>query len=394
MRLRNNLLYVSIALILLFTFTGFGQSQQPSSSQPVFPSAQAQQAPPQQQQPAQQPQTQQPAQPQQPEPGAPQNPPAQPQQGQQLPQPDRQNPGQPGQQGQGQEPSTDQSGTYHFIVETEEKVLYATVVDEKGRVVTDLDKNAFTVFENGVPQQIKLVQRKDVPVGLGIVIDNSGSMREKRDKVNIAALDLVKSSNPDDKVFVVNFNEEYYLDQEFTGSIPKLQEALENIVQRGGTALYDAVLASTKYLEDGSDWLEKQAHIQKKVLFVVTDGVDNSSRTSLEQMVRSLQGQNTPTIYTIGILDQEDRRKGKRALQAMAEQTGGLAFFPKDAAEVDEIARTVARDIRQQYVIVYKKKPGQDYRQIKVVANAPGHHNLQVRTQTGYYAGEKRASNQ
>ena len=125
---------------------------------------------------------------------------------------------------------------------------------------------------------------------------------------------------------------------------------------------------------------------------MVTDGVDNSSRESLEQTVRLLQSQNAPTIYTIGILDSEDRRKGKRPLQAMAEQTGGLAFFPKDASEVDEIARTVARDIRSQYVIVYKKQPGENYRQIKVIARAPGYHNLQVRTLTGYYAGQQRAS--
>jgi Ca-activated chloride channel family protein len=390
MRLRNNLFFAFFTVILLFVFTGFGQSGQTQPQQPVFPSAQ----------PQQQPAQQQPAQPQQQEPGAQSGQSSNPQpQGQQLPPPDRQNPGQPpqtqnqGQQGQGQEPTTGAGGIYVFRTETEEKVLYATVVDEKGRVVTDLDKTAFTVFENGVPQQIKLVQRKDVPVGLGIVIDNSGSMREKRDKVNIAALDLVKASNPDDQVFIVNFNEELYIDQEFTSSIPKMQEALENIVQRGGTALYDAVLASTKYLEDGSDWLDKKAHIQKKVLFVVTDGVDTASRNSLEQAVRQLQNQNAPTIYTIGILDKEDRRRGKRALEAMAEQTGGLAFFPKDATEVDEIARTVARDIRQQYVIVYKKKPGQDYRQIKVVAHAPGYHNLQVRTQTGYYAGEQRSAN-
>src|SRR5207302_5065085 len=129
-------------------------------------------------------------------------------------------------------------GVFTFKSQAEEVVLYATVVDEKGRIVTDLPKSAFTVYENGVPQPITHLERKDVPVGLGIVIDNSGSMREKRDKVNIAAVDLVKGSNPDDRVFVVNFNDDYFLDQELTGDVRKLQEALENIVQRGGTALY------------------------------------------------------------------------------------------------------------------------------------------------------------
>jgi len=311
------------------------------------------------------------------------------------------------QQGQGKEPTTTQEGGYVFHSEVEEVQLYATVVDDKGRIVTDLPgcgrgnnpcgpNGPFTVYQNGQPVQIKLVERRDVPVGLGIIIDNSGSMREKRDRVNIASLDLVKSSNPDDKVFVVNFNDTYYLDQDFTASIPQLKEALEKIESRGGTALYDAVVASADYLEKSSAQLETRDHIQKKAMFVVTDGEDNMSTESLEQTVRRLSDEKAPTVYTIGILDKEDRtRKAKRALQAMAEQTGGLAFFPKDASEVDDIARTVARDIRSQYVIVFKKPQGDStagYRQIKVVARAPGHKNLQVRTLSGYYAGTNRAS--
>ncbi|MBV8206522.1 MAG: VWA domain-containing protein [Acidobacteria bacterium] len=299
----------------------------------------------------------------------------------------------PGQQPQ--EP-TRQGDTFTFHKDVEEVVLYATVVDDKGHIITDLPKTAFSVFEDGQPREIKLVERKDVPVALGIVIDNSGSMREKRDRVNIAALDLVKASNPDDKVFVVNFNDSYYLDQDFTGNIPMLREALDKIESRGGTALYDAVVASADYLEKSSSQLEARDKIQKKVLFVVTDGEDNMSTETLEQTVRRLSDQNGPTVYTIGILDKEDRtRKAKRALQALAEQTGGLSFLPKDATEVDEIARTVARDIRSQYVIVFKK-PANDtapgYRQIKVIARAPNHKNLQVRTLSGYYAGQNRAS--
>jgi Ca-activated chloride channel family protein len=416
---RNNLFFAFFASILLISISALAQNQGSNSqSQPqptVFPSAQpAPQNPPAQNpsQPAAQPSTlpqssQSPNQQQPSQQPAPQQPQQQPTTGtsDQLPPPRGtdtiQMPNkQQGQQGQtqdkGQAPTTGENGAYVFKTQVEEVVLYATVVDEKGHIVTDLPKSAFTVYENNIPQPITHLERKDVPVGLGIVIDNSGSMREKREKVNIAAVDLVKASNPDDRVFVVNFNDDYYLDQEFTSSIPKLQEALENIVQRGGTALYDAVLASDKYLEDSSDILKKQANIQKRVLFVVTDGVDNSSINSLEQTVRRLQNQNAPTIYTIGILDKEDRRKGMRALRALAEQTGGLAFFPKDANEVDEIARTVARDIRSQYVIVYKKPPASpgapEYRQIKVVAKAPGYHNLQVRTLTGYFAGQERAA--
>lgn len=310
---------------------------------------------------------------------------------------------------QGQEPTQNDQGVFVFKKNVEEVVLYATVVDEKGRIVTDLPGcgrvntgpcgpgSAFTVYEDGQPREIKQVERRDVPVALGILIDNSGSMREKRERVNIASLDLVKSSNPEDKVFLVNFNDTYYLDTDFTNSVPVLREGLEKVESRGGTALYDAVVASADYLEKSSPQLEARDHIQKKALFVVTDGEDNMSTESLEQTVRRLSDENAPTVYTIGILDKDERtRKAKRALQAIAEQTGGLAFFPKDAGEVDEIARTVARDIRSQYVIVFKKPQGGDaapgYRQIKVVARAPGHKNLQVRTLSGYYSGTKRAS--
>src|SRR5208283_902407 len=131
------------------------------------------------------------------------------------------------------------SGVFVFKKEVEEVVLHATVVDDKNHhLVADLDKSAFSVFENNQPQTIISFRHEDVPVAMGIVIDNSGSMREKRDKVNKAALNLVRSSNPQDQVFVVNFNDEYYLDQAFTSDINKLRQALEKVESRGGTALY------------------------------------------------------------------------------------------------------------------------------------------------------------
>jgi Ca-activated chloride channel homolog len=292
-----------------------------------------------------------------------------------------------------QEPTTNKEGVYVFVAKAEEVLLHATVVDERGRLVTDLPKDAFTVIENGKVQPITAFGREDIPVALGILIDNSGSMRPKRDKVNTAALDLVRASRPDDKVFIVNFNEEYFLDQDFTSDIPKMKEALEKVESRGGTALYDAVVASADYLQKSGPRLEKENKIQKRVLLVVTDGEDNSSRESLEQVVRRMQDENAPTVYTIGILSEERTKKAQRALRAMAEQTGGLSFFPKDASEVDEICKTIARDIRSQYTIGFKKTTEeQGYRQIKVLAHAHGYKNLQVRTLTGYFAGQERAS--
>jgi VWFA-related protein len=207
-------------------------------------------------------------------------------------------------------------------------------------------------------------------------------MRDKRQKVNTASLDLVRASNPQDQVFVVNFNDEYYLDQDFTSDIAQLQEGLEHIESRGGTALYDAIIAS-------ADHLKRHGKLDKRVILVVTDGEDNSSRDSLEQTVRRVSDEGGPTIYAIGILGDDHAKRAKRALAALSERTGGIAFFPKDASEVDQIARAVARDIRNQYTIGFKKNPNAPpgYRTIKVTARAPGRKNLQVRTQSGYYAG-------
>ncbi len=290
---------------------------------------------------------------------------------------------------QGQAPEGEQNGVYVFKKRVEEVVLHATVVDDKHRLVTGLNRNDFQVFEDGSPQQITSFRREDIPVAVGIVIDNSGSMRDKRPAVNQAALNFVRSSNPQDEVFIVNFNDEYYLDQDFTGQIPKLKDALERIESRGGTALYDAVVASAEHLK-------KNARLDKKVLLVVTDGEDNASRESLEQAIRRLQSQNGPTVYTIGLLGGEKQRRARRALTEMAEQTGGVSFFPKDLGEVDRITQEVAHDIRNQYTIGYKPTRPQNqggYRTIKVDARAPGYKHLMVRTRSGYYPGQERASN-
>gem|GEM_PF-114216 len=291
-------------------------------------------------------------------------------------------------QNQGQSPNSQEGGAFVFRKQVEEVVLHATVLDEHQRMVTNLDKNAFAVYENNQPQVITSFRHEDIPVAMGIVIDNSGSMREKRDRVNTAALNLVRASNPQDEVFVVNFNDEYYLDQDFTGSVPKLKEALEKVESRGGTALYDAVVAS-------ADHLKKNAKLEKKVLFVVTDGEDNASRESLETAVRRLQAENGPTVYAIGILGEEKQRRARSALRELAARTGGVAFLPKDLSEVDEISSAVAHDIRNQYTIGYKPrtpKSAGGYRAIHVDARAKGYGKLTVRTRSGYYAGQEQGA--
>ena len=297
----------------------------------------------------------------------------------------------PASQPQAQKSPADEVGGFVLRKEVDEVLLHATVVDDKQRIVTNLDRGAFTVLEDGKPQRVVSFRHEDIPVAMGILIDNSGSMREKRTKVNQAALNLVRSSNPEDEVFVVNFNDEYYLDQDFTSDLLKLKEALEKIDARGGTALYEAVVASAEHLK-------KNARLDKKVLFVVTDGEDNSSRETLEQAVKQLQEENGPTVYAIGILGEEEHpKRAKRALEILAQRTGGLAFFPKTLDEVDEISKTVAHDIRNQYTIGYKPatpRGSGGYRTIRVEAKAKGYGKMTVRTKSGYYAGAAAAPGQ
>lgn len=287
--------------------------------------------------------------------------------------------------------AVDQSGTYVIRKDVDEVLLHATVVDDRQHIITNLNRNDFTVLEDGRPQTIISFHHEDIPVSMGILVDNSGSMREKRAKVNQAALNLVRSSNPQDEVFVVNFNDEYYLDQDFTNDLLKLKEALEKIDASGGTALYEAVVAS-------ADHLAKDARRERKVLFVVTDGEDNASRESLEQAVKQLQGENGPSVYAIGLLgDEEHPRRAKRALEIIAQRTGGIAFFPRTLDEVDEISKQIAHDIRNQYTIGYKPtnpKSSGGFRQIKVEAKAKGHGKLTVRTKSGYYATTQVASSE
>jgi Ca-activated chloride channel family protein len=273
-----------------------------------------------------------------------------------------------------------------FRADTRLVVCHTTVLDKNGHLVTALTQDAFTVYENGVIQPIRIFKREDVPVSMGLIIDNSGSMRDKRAKVEAAALALVKDSNPDDEVFIVNFNDEAFLDnphgKAFTNDIKEMEEALTRIDSRGGTAMRDAIRMSI-------DHLKEKAHKDKKVLVVVTDGNDNASVVSLENLVKASQ-QSEVLIYGVGLLGEEERReaqRAQRALKALGTATGGEVFFPKDAGEVEKIAHQVARDIRNQYTIQYTPTDTAmdgTFRQIKILVKAPG--NLTVRTRSGYYA--------
>jgi Ca-activated chloride channel family protein len=271
-------------------------------------------------------------------------------------------------------------------------VLHTSVLDDRGKFADGLKVENFRIFEDKVEQKLSTFKREDVPVSMGLVIDNSGSMRDKRPRVNEAALTLVESSNPQDEAFVVNFNDDFYLDldKDFTNSIPELKEALERIDSRGSTALFDAVIGSLDHL--------KKAAKDKRVLLVVTDGEDNSSHNSLEKTLREIQKTDT-VIYTIGLLGDEKRKEKNHAMKALkqiAEASGGLAFFPESVDDVHTICEQVAHDIRNQYTLAYypsnTRKDG-TFRAVGVQVIPPrGRGKLVARTRNGYYAPGSPAS--
>jgi VWFA-related protein len=290
-----------------------------------------------------------------------------------------QSPGRPQTQAGSNQPFT-------FRTSVSEVVLYATVIDSHQHLVTTLQKQDFTLEENNVRQTISSFSQEDVPVSLAILVDNSGSMAQKRTAVNRAAIDLVQASNPQDEAFIVNFSDQAFLDQDFTSDVSLLKKGLSHIDSQGGTALYEAVIAA-------ADHLTKQAKRAKQVILIVTDGEDNSSSATLAETVRRIQALNGPIVYSIGLLFDEPNhtqgRQARKALQTLSDQTGGIAFFPKSLDQVDSIAAEVARDIREQYILGYH--PTQPisqggYRTVQVEAKAKGLGKLTVRTRPGYFA--------
>jgi VWFA-related protein len=275
------------------------------------------------------------------------------------------------------------AGQFVFKKKVEEVILHAVVVDQQNNLISNLKQAEFQIYEDGKPQQITSFHQEHVPVALGVLIDNSGSMRPKREAVNQAALNLVRASHPQDEMFVVNFGEEYYLDQDFTNDEVKLKNALAKIETHGSTALYDAVVASAKHMK-------QNAPLQKRILLVVTDGDDNASQESLEETVQQLQQKDGPVVYVIALLSgRKNVNSMVRSLQTISQKTGGTAYFPTDVAEVDSITRNIAAAVRSQYVIGYKSTStaaGHVYHAIQVDAYDSNHRKLNVRTRSGYYS--------
>ncbi|HKE57389.1 MAG TPA: VWA domain-containing protein [Pyrinomonadaceae bacterium] len=263
-------------------------------------------------------------------------------------------------------------------------VLHASVQDRKSIPVSGLGKEDFQVYEDGVLQQIDFFNHEDIPVTVGLVIDNSGSMRPKRTEVIAAALAFARASNKKDQIFVVNFNEHVSFslpaNTPFTDKPAQLEFALSKIAADGMTALYDAVAAALEHLKWGNR--------DKQVLIVISDGADNASRHNLASLM-ALARHSEAIIYTIGLYDRDDPDRNPGSLKQLAKATGGEAFFPESVKDVLPICDRIARDIRNQYTLSYtptNTRYDGKYRVIEVKAKAPGRDRLMVRTRAGYYA--------
>ncbi len=276
---------------------------------------------------------------------------------------------------------------YKIRVNADMVVLHATVQNRKGTPISGLDKTDFQVYEDGVLQQITYFSQKDIPVTAGLVVDNSGSMGEKRPEVIAAALTFAHSSNPQDQMFVVDFNEHVRFSLPprilFTDQPAQLEAALSRIAANGETALYDAVAAAIERLKKGNR--------DKKVLIIISDGADNASKYSRSQIM-AMAGQSDAVIYTLGIYDEDDPDLKVSALKQLAKATGGEAFVLGSARDVTPICERIAHDIRTQYTLAYvptnRKRDGA-YRTIRVKAGVARHGRLSVRTRAGYYAPVK-----
>lgn len=284
----------------------------------------------------------------------------------------------------------DPAGQDAIRINVELVVLHIAVLNRDHLPVAGLSKADFRIYEDGVQQEIESFAHEDVSVTVGLVIDNSGSMRPKRAEIIAAAAAFTRTIRAKDQLFLVNFNERVTFGLPaglpFTSDLDQMEMALSTVTAEGKTALYDAVAAALEH--------SKKGNRNKQVLIVVSDGADNASRHNATQII-TLAKQSDAIIYTIGVYEADDPDRNPGSLRQLARATGGEAFLPKSSKEATAICNRIARDIRSQYTITYEPtnikydKYDGNYRVIKVKAESPRGEHLSVRTRTGYYAATK-----
>jgi Ca-activated chloride channel homolog len=274
---------------------------------------------------------------------------------------------------------------FRISVDVDLVVLQATVRDREGHTVMELGQRDFQAFEDGRLQAIRLFRHEDTPVTAGLVIDHGGSMREKLADVTAGAQAFVHSSNPQDQMFVVNFNETVSLGLPigilFSDNAERLGGAIWGAPAIGTTALYDAIIEALTRLQQGTS--------DKKVLIVISDGGDKASKAGLEQVLKMAE-QSSAMIYTIGIFEPDDPDRNPKVLQRLAQETGGEAIFPTRISETVEICERITRDIRDQYTIGYSSPNASregTYHKVRLTARMNENGKLSVRTRAGYRAG-------
>jgi VWFA-related protein len=270
-----------------------------------------------------------------------------------------------------------------FVIHDEVRLVILDVsVTHNGAFVPGLAKENFTVLEGGDAQKITIFEHNDLPVTVGILVDESQSMTPKRATVLTAALTFIAESNPQDEVFILNFNDDVTRGLRgpklFSDNPEELREALFRGVSEGRTALYDAVAAGLDQLELGMR--------DKKALVVISDGGDTCSHLTRQQALDRIE-RSVATVHTVGIYDLDDADKDPGILRDFAKISGGEAYFPETVPDTIPVCRRIAHDIRARYTIGYRPppgKPGRDLRHVHVKVSAPDHSGLKVRTRTVY----------
>jgi VWFA-related protein len=290
-----------------------------------------------------------------------------------------------------QEPAPKEKG-FTIGVNVDLVLMYTSVFDKNGHFVPGLKKDNFKLFEDGVQQSVSSFSQEDAPVSMGILLDLSGSMRGKIDQVNKSALAFIRASNPQDQVFLIGFNEEVELLQDYTSDVDEVSDALENVVVTGGTALYDAIYLGIQKAHSGSK--------PKKAVVVITDGEDRDSYYKLDELVAKVQ-ESDVQVFSVGLLDDVPEKslfgrwsrsapeKAHDVLVRISEETGGKAFFPNKLTDIHTVVAEIATDLRSQYSLGYLSSNATrdgSFRRVKIELSGAAASNNHIRYRRGYYA--------